>query len=118
MKTLLSQSVITLLVVAVALLVYDRLVAHPTQPIGVVDVGQVYRLKEAEFTQLMTKSTSEEERQQALAMAQRFAQQLPLALEELSRDCACLVLVRSAVAGNPPHALELTGLLRRKVGLP
>lgn len=118
MKTLISQSVLTLLVVALALAAYDRLVARATKSIGVVDVGQVYRLKEAEFTQLVTKSTSEQERQQALAMAQRFAQQLPLALEELSRDCACLVLVRSAVAGNPPHALDLTMLLRRKVGLP
>ncbi|HCY63212.1 MAG TPA: hypothetical protein DHV59_10355 [Oxalobacteraceae bacterium] len=118
MKTLISQSVITLLVVALALLVYDRLVARAAKPIGVVDVGQVYRLKEAEFTQLVTKSASEAERQQALAMAQRFAQQLPLALEELSHDCECLVLVRSAVAGNPPHALDLTMLLRRKVGLP
>lgn len=118
MKTLISQSVITFLAVALALLAYDRLVARAAPPIGVVDVGQVYRLKEAEFTQLVTKSASEEERQQALAMAQGFARQLPLALEELSRDCACLVLVRSAVAGNSPHALDLTMLLRRKIGLP
>lgn len=118
MKSLLVQGVATLLLVALSLLAYDRLVARAAPIIGVVDVGQVYRLKEAEFTQLVTKSASEEERQQALAMAQRFARQLPLALEELSRDCACLVLVRSAVAGNPPHALDLTMLLQRKVGLP
>lgn len=118
MKNIITQSVVTLLLVAVALAAYDRLVARAAKPIGVVDVGQVYRLKEAEFTQLVTRSASDEERQQALAMAQRFAQQLPLALEELARDCACLVLVRSAVAGNPPHALDLTMLLQRKVGLP
>ena len=118
MRTLLVQSIVTLLLVVLSLLAYDQLVARAAKPIGVVDVGQVYRLKEAEFTRLVTHSASEEERQQALAMAQRFAQQLPLALEELSRDCACLVLVRSAVAGNPPHALDLTMLLQRKVGLP
>lgn len=118
MKRLLTQPVLTLLLIALALFAYDRLLARPAPPIGVVDVGQVYRLKEAEFTQLVTQSTTDQERQQALAMAQHFARQFPLALEELSRDCACLVLVRSAVAGNPPHVLDLTMLLRRKVGLP
>lgn len=118
MKTFIIHTAATLFLVVIALLAYDRLVAHPAQLIGIVDVGEVYRLKEAEFTQQVTKTTSEDERQKALAMARQFAQRLPLALEELPRDCQCLVLVRTSVAGTPPNAVDLTALLKRKVNLP
>lgn len=118
MKTFILHSAATLFLVAIALLAYDRLVARPARLIGIVDVGEVYRLKEAEFTQHVTKITSEDERQKALAMARQFAQRLPLALEELSRDCHCLVLARTSVAGIPPNAVDLTALLKRKVELP
>lgn len=118
MRSSLLQVAATAVVVALALLVYDRLVVRPAQLIGVVDIGEVYRLKEAEFTQIVTKSASEDERQRALAMARQFAQRLPVALEELPRDCACLVVVRSAVAGIPPNATDLTALLKHKVDLP
>jgi NAD(P)H-nitrite reductase large subunit len=104
--------------ITAALIGYDRLVVRPSQVIGVVDVGEVYRLKEAEFTRLLTKAASENERQKALLMAHQFAQRLPLALEELPRECRCLVVVRTAVVGNPPNAFDLTALLKQKVDLP
>jgi hypothetical protein len=118
MRTVLIHALVSVTVVVTALLAYDRLVMLPAQLIGVVDVGEVYRLKEAEFTRLVTKANSDDERQQALTVAHQFAQQLPLALEELPRDCRCLVLVRTAIAGVPPHAVDLTALLKRKVALP
>lgn len=118
MKTLLLHSTATLFLVAAALLAYDRLVVRPSQLVGIVDVGEVYRLKEAEFTRQLTKSGTDDERQKALEMARQFAQRLPLALEELPRDCRCLVLVRTSVAGTPPNAVDLTALLKRKVNLP
>lgn len=118
MRTATIHVAATAFIVAIALLAYDRLVVGPARVIGVVDVGEVYRLKEAEFTQIVTKSGSENERQRALAMARQFAQRLPVALEELPRDCACLVVIRTAVAGFPPNATDLTALLKRKVDLP
>ena len=118
MKAGVIQVAATVFIVAIALLVYDRVVVRPARLIGVVDVGEVYRLKEAEFTQIVTKSASDDERQKALAMARQFAERLPLALEELPRDCACLVMIRTAVAGIPPNATDLTALLKRKVDLP
>ncbi len=118
MRTFVIHGAATLFLVAIALLAYDRLVVQPAQLVGIVDIGEVYRLKEAEFTQRVTNTASEDERQQALDMARQFAQRLPLALEELSRDCRCLVLPRTSVAGAPPHAVDLTALLKRKVALP
>jgi len=118
----LTQGLVTLLVVAASLTAYDRWVLRPALVIGVVDVAEVYRAKEAEFTQILTKAlsqpASEEERQKALAMARAFAQRLPLALDELQRECNCLVILRTAVAGPTPNTIDLTAQLRRKVAAP
>ena len=118
----LAQGLVTLLVVAASLAAYDRLVLRPALVIGVVDVAEVYRAKEAEFTQILTKAlsqpASEEDRQKALVMARAFAQRLPLALDELQRECNCLVILRTAVAGPTPNTVDLTAQLRRKVAAP
>ena len=118
----LTQGLVTLLVVAASLTAYDRWVLRPALVIGVVDVAEVYRAKEAEFTQILTKAlsqpASEEERQKALVMARAFAQRLPLALDELPRECNCLVVLRTAVAGPTPNTVDLTAKLRRKVAAP
>ena len=115
---LLRQGLLTLLVVSATLTTYDRLVLRPALVIGVVDVAEVYRAKEAEFTQILTKAISEEDRQKALFMARTFAQRLPLALEELPRECGCLVVLKAAVAGATPNTVDLTAALRRKVTAP
>ena len=118
MKALLLQAVIAALIAFGSLATYDRLVIRPSQLVGVVDVGEVYRQKEAEFTLILTKAGSDGERDKAMVMARAFAQRLPLALEELPRDCACLVVLKSAVAGPTPRTLDLTAHLRRKLEAP
>ena len=114
----LTQGLVTLFVVAASLAAYDRWVLRPALVIGVVDVAEVYRAKEAEFTQILTKASSEEDRQKALVMARAFAQRLPLALDELPRECNCLVILRTAVAGPTPNTVDLTAQLSRKVAAP
>ena len=118
----LAHGLVILFVVAASLATYDRLVLRPALVIGVVDVAEVYRAKEAEFTQILTKALSqppsEEDRQKALIMARAFAQRLPLALDELPRECNCLVVLRTAVAGPTPNTVDLTAQLRRKVAAP
>jgi NAD-dependent oxidoreductase involved in siderophore biosynthesis len=106
----------TLLVVGLALAGYHRLVVLPAQRVGVVDLAEVYRAKEQEFARLLAKGASEEERQQAQELARRFAERLPAALDELPRDCGCLVVLKSAVAGHAGNAVDLTAQLRRKLG--
>lgn len=108
---------VSALMVSAGLAAYDRWVLRPSLVVGVVDLQEVYRAKEGQFTQLLTQTGSEEERQQALAMARSFSQRLPAALDELPRECGCLVVLKAAVAGGP-HAIDLTPALRRKVDLP
>ncbi|TMW76678.1 hypothetical protein FG147_03770 [Thauera sp. UPWRP] len=118
----LAHGLATLFVVAASLAAYDRWVLRPALVVGVVDVAEVYRAKEAEFTQILTKTLSqphsEEDRQKALSMAKAFAQRLPAALDELPRECGCLVLLKTAVAGPTPNTVDLTAQLRRKVETP
>lgn len=114
----LVNALLSVFIVTAGLALYDRLVVRPALVVGVVDVAEVYRAKEAEFTQILTKTSSEEDRQKALLMARSFAQRLPVALEELPRDCGCLVVLKSAIAGPTPHTVDLTPLLRRKVDTP
>jgi hypothetical protein len=106
---------VSVLVTACGLLAYDRLVVRPAQVIGVVDVAEIYRLKEAEFAALMTRGNSDADRQQAMDLATRFARRLPRALEELPADCRCLVVLKSAVAGPTARTLDLTAVLKTKV---
>ena len=115
MKAQLPNAALALLIVAAALAAYDRWVVRPGQMIGLVDVGEIYRQKEAEFTLILTRAASDGEREQAMRMARSFAQRLPLALEELPRDCGCLVVLKTAVAAPAPRTVDLTAHLRRKV---
>lgn len=115
---LLASTLLSALIVAAGLALYDRTVVRPALVVGVVDVAEVYRAKETEFTQILTKTSLEEDRQKALLMARAFAQRLPVALEELPRDCGCLVVLKSAIAGPTSHTVDLTPLLRRKVDTP
>lgn len=115
---LLMNTLLSLLLAAAGLALYDRMVVRPALLVGVVDVAEVYRAKEAEFTRILTQSTSEDDRQKALLLARAFAQRLPMALEELPKDCNCLVMLKGAIAGPAPHTVDLTPLLRKKVDAP
>lgn len=118
MKTALLQGVFAVLVVAGELAAYDHWIIRPALRVGIVDVGEVYRQKEADFTLILTKASTDDERQKAMAMARRFAQRLPVALEELPRECGCLVVLKSAIAGATPDTVDLTAQLKHKVEVP
>ena len=121
MKAMLLHAGLTALLVASGLAAYDRWVVRPALVVGVVDLSEVYRAKEAQFTQLLTAASgagSEGERERALSMARSFSQRLPVALDELPRECGCLVVLKSAVAGPTPRTVDLTAHLRRKVEAP
>ena len=118
MKTLLIQALITLVLVALALVAYDRLVRRPAARVGLIDVGEVVRLKDARVLDVLTRAAATDaEKKAAVDFGTRFATVLPQALDELTQECDCLVLARSAVAGWPPQAVELTALLKQKLGL-
>lgn len=118
LKSLLLHATLSLLIAVGSLVAYDQLVIRPALRIGVIDVGEVYRQKEAEFTLILTKAASDGERDKAFALARAFSQRLPAALDELPRDCGCLVMLKSAVAGSTSRTVDLTAQLKRKLEAP
>jgi hypothetical protein len=117
MRPIVLSVALSALLCALGFAAYDRWVVRPAQVVGVVDVGEVYRLKEAEFSALLTSGKGEADRDKALALAQDFAKRLPTALEGLSEDCRCLVLVKSAVAAQAPNTRDLTAALKDKLSV-
>lgn len=101
-----------------ALALYHHRVIEPRLRIGLVDLPEVYRQREARFTQALTQARGEEERQAALSDAKRFAARLPQALAELPIACECLVLMRQGVVSPAPHSIDLTPLLQQKLEAP
>lgn len=116
MKALALQSTAMLVALATTLAAYDHWIVRPALRFGLVDVAEVYREKEAEFTAILTRASTDAERERAMALARRFAERLPVALSELSQDCGCLVVLRSTVAAPTPRTVDLTDLLRHKLG--
>jgi hypothetical protein len=114
-KTVAVSLVTAAITSAAGIFAYDRVIVRPALQIGIVDLAEIYRAKEAEFAQMLAASASEEERQRALALARQFAQRLPEALDELPRECRCLVILRSALAGATPNGIDLTAVLKKKV---
>jgi hypothetical protein len=118
MKAMFVHAVVSLLIVSLALLAYDRLVRRPAARIGLIDVGELVRLKDDRVLDVLTKAAAtDEEKKAALSFGTRFAAVFPQALEQITEECGCLVLARSAVAGSPPNTVDLTPVLKQKVGL-
>ena len=117
MKQVLLNLVLSAVVVMVGLTFYDREVLRPSLRIGLIDVAEVYRLKEREFTELITKAKGEADRTKAFALAEEFAKALPEAMDALPRECRCLVLLKSSVVAASANTVDLTDLLKRKVGI-
>jgi hypothetical protein len=117
MKIILINIGVTIFIIALSLIAYDHLVLRPSLQIGIVDVAEIYRLKEREFTDLVTKTGSDADRQKALLMADQFAKALPAALEELPKECDCLVLLKTAVPARAPNTMDMTAVLKQKIGM-
>lgn len=112
------QALVTFMVVALCLAAYHRFAAATAIRFGVVDVGEVYRLKEKQLVDMVTKSTvTDADKARAVEAAQEFAKTLPAALEQLPQECKCFVLLRSAVVADTQGTIDLTPLLRSKIGV-
>ena len=99
MKLFILNALVSLCIVALGIAADHHTIRSPADRIGVIDVTEVYRLKEEEFTDLVTKpGASEMDKDKAMAEATAFAKALPQALEELRRNavawCCCAMQSR------------------------
>lgn len=116
-KTIAINTLVAAAILGGGLYVYHQRVVAPGQRFGVIDVAEIWRVKEKQFAEAMAGAAAGPEQAKAMQIAGEFSQRLPGALEELARECACLVLARSAVVVQGGHAVDLTPALMAKVGL-
>jgi hypothetical protein len=93
--------------------------APPRPPrLAVLDVGEIYRLKEAQVTTVLVKrEATDEERATALKRAGAFGFEMTHLLESLPAECRCLILARGALVGPASDLPDLTPEVRRRLGL-
>ena len=98
---------------------YARWFAPSTSPtLAVLDVGELYRLKETQVaTVLVKRDATNEDRAQALKHAAAFGLEMTRLIESLPEECRCLILARGAIVGPAAQLPDLTPDVRRRLGL-
>ncbi len=85
---------------------------------AMLDVAELYRLKERQVAAVLVKrDTSDAERAAAIQHAGNFGTELATVVESLPQECRCLILVRGAVTGSSRQLPDLTPLVRQRLGL-
>jgi len=86
--------------------------------LAVLDVGELYRLKETQVaTVLVKRDATNEDRAQALKRAAAFGLEVTRLIESLPEECRCLILARGAIVGPAAQLPDLTPEVRRRLGL-
>ena len=119
LKTSALPIVANALLSALIVLVYALWIAPAAAPrLAVLDVGELYRLKETQVAKVLVKlDASEADRALALQRASAFGLELTNLIQSLPEECHCLVLARGAVVGPAPLLPDLTPDMRRRLGL-
>ena len=91
---------------------------HARLQMATLDVAEIYRLKENQFTALVIKAgATEADRAQAIELARSFGSELSSLTQSLPRECGCLILARAAVIGAGDSIPDLTPEIKRRFGL-
>ena len=103
---------------ALIALVHLWLLPERLPALAVLDVAELYRLKELQVAAVLVKrDASDEERTAALRRAAGFGTEVSTLLQALPNECRCVVLARGAVMGSEPLLRDLTPDVRRRLGL-
>lgn len=112
MAALLTSVALTVGLIAI----YHFWLARPSAGFAVVDIASVVRVKEAEFTALLSRpEVSDKERMAAYQLVSRMGPEIERAVGELQKECACTIIVKSAVIAGA--AEDLTPRLKEKLGI-
>lgn len=102
-------ALVSLLVCTIGIFGYHHFLGKKGN-IATVDLQSVFDAKQLEFSELaLKKSATDDDRARALDMASAFPEQMLKAVEKISKDCNCTLVVRSAVVGSgkPDYTRQL-----------
>jgi hypothetical protein len=119
LKTSALLIVANVLLSALVVLAYALWFAPAAAPrLAVLDVGELYRLKETQVAKVLVKlDATHEDRALALQRASAFGLEMTNLIQSLPEECHCLILARGAVVGPAPLLPDLTPEVRRRLGL-
>lgn len=106
--------------IAVAAALAGAVAVHAVQGqpprFAIADVEEVFSIAQLQMTDLVTrKDVTDREREQAFELASQFGPKIEAALDAIQAECACLLLVRGALArGRLP---DYTDGLKRAIGV-
>lgn len=97
---------------------HARWLAPQTPRLAVLDVAELYRLKEIQTaSQLTRRDISEEERAATLKRVQGFGSEVTRVIQSLPEECHCLILARGALVGPETELPDLTATVKQRLGL-
>ena len=101
------------------LLVYALWLSPPPPPtLAVLDVAELYRLKETQIAAVIVRSeATDQERLTALQRAERFGAEMTAMIQALPEECRCLIFARGALVTHDSDLRDLTPEVRRRLGL-
>lgn len=107
------------LVSAILIGIHATWIAPPKAPaLAVLDVAELYRLKESQVAALLVKPESTDaDRAAILKSVQRFGTDVTRIVQALPEECGCLILARGALIGKDTQLSDLTPDVRRRLGL-
>lgn len=119
-----TSSRLTVLVVnaavsAAMIFIYATWIAPARTPrLAVLDVAELYRLKETQVAALLVKpDATDADRAAILKSVQGFGAEVIRVVQALPQDCRCLILARGALIGEDSQLPDLTADARRRLGL-
>ena len=113
--SLLAAGVIAVIASCASIGAYHLAVSPTLTRLAVVDLPMIYREQESIFSRELTKDgVTDKEREAAMMKASGFAKRLPIALNEMAKECSCTIMTANAVAGQM-NLPDMTATLRAKV---
>jgi hypothetical protein len=111
-----ASTLLTVLIVLLALSVYHYWVAPRPPRVATVDLSEVLELKQLQVTaHSMKAGATDKDRAAAFDEIGRFARDMEAGVAELARECDCVLFVRAAVVKGV--AEDLTPALKRKMAM-
>lgn len=110
---------INALLSATMIFVYAAWIAPSRTPrLAVLDVAELYRLKETQVATLLVKPDgTDADRAAILKGVQGFGAEVMRVVQALPQECRCLILARGALIGEDSQLPDLTSDARRRLGL-
>ncbi len=104
---------------ATMIFVYAAWIAPPRTPrLAVLDVAELYRLKETQVAaQLVKPDSTDADRAAILKSVKGFGAEVIRVVQALPQECRCLILARGALIGEDSQLPDLTPDARRRLGL-